>query len=469
MKFMFRQMLAFLIIVMSALAISTWLVNDVAKRQFYNDIEMRLQSYGQTILDDRMTRDTIGAAVSFMEAEGLTIQFYLEDGTLYYPYFNQEKGFVLTVEEQELLAQRGSLPLKLKMLKYVPMATVFMSIPELERPNFPVGYMSVSIPVTNLEGRLREMNRSIVVSCGWVMLIAIIVALVYSGYQVRRFRMLQRAIQQISNGDYDIHVELSGNDEFTDLTQDFLGMANHLDEAQKEIRRQEDLRRQFMMDVAHEMRTPLTTMSGVIEGLQYDIIPEKQRPRSLELLAKETGRLTRLVNENLDYEKIRSNQISLIIRQLNGEELLQQVQQQLQERAEKKGNHILLNVTAPFRIDADYDRIIQILINLITNAIQFSENSEIVLTGYNEDNQAVIKIKDYGIGIDSSHIESIWERFYKVDISRKNTEFGESGIGLSVVKSLVEAHGGDIQVESELGAGAEFIVTLPLTKGGDDE
>lgn len=467
MKFMFKQMLAFLIIVMAALGISAWLVNDVAKKQFYNEVETRLHAYGQTILDDRITRDTIGSAVSFMEAEGLTIQFYLEDGTLYYPYFDQDKGFVLTPEEQAVLLRRGFLPLKLKMLKYVPMATVFMSIPELERPNFPVGYMSLSVPLTNLEGRLKEMNRSIFISCGLVMLIAIIVALVYSGYQVRRFRMLQRAIQQISNGDYNVQVDLSGNDEFTDVAQDFLVMADHLSQAQIEIKRQEDLRRQFMMDVAHEMRTPLTTMSGVIEGLQYDIIPEKQRPRSLELLAKETGRLTRLVNENLDYEKIRSNQISLTIRRLNGEDLLQQVQQQLQERAAQKGNQIIVKVKPDFRIDADYDRVIQILINLITNAIQFSENSDIILTGYNEMAQAIIKIKDHGIGIDPSHIESIWERFYKVDISRKNTEFGESGIGLSVVKSLVEAHGGHIQVESELGQGAEFIVTLPLMKGDE--
>ena len=113
---------------------------------------------------------------------------------------------------------------------------------------------------------------------------------------------------------------------------------------------------------------------------------------------------------------------------------------------------------------ADYDRIIQILINLVTNAIQFSEDSDIILQGKMQEEYSEIKVIDKGIGIDPAHLKSIWERFYKVDESRKNTEFGESGIGLSVVQSLIEAHQGNIEVDSELGKGSVFTVKLPHKK-----
>src|SRR5699024_9933420 len=158
-------------------------------------------------------------------------------------------------------------------------------------------------------------------------------------------------------------------------------MSESLRQSQEEIKRQENLRRQFMMDAAHEMRTPLTTMSGLLEGLQYDMIPEAQRGRSLELISKETKRLTRLVNENLDYEKIRSRQITLKKQVLNGVSLLTQIKEQLNVKAEQKNNQIIVQAHPDLEIWADYDRIVQILINLVTNAIQFSQDSEIILVG----------------------------------------------------------------------------------------
>lgn len=101
------------------------------------------------------------------------------------------------------------------------------------------------------------------------------------------------------------------------------------------------------------------------------------------------------------------------------------------------------------------------MINLVTNAIQFSQDSTIVIRAKKLSDSVEISVSDQGIGIDKEHIESIWERFYKADVSRKNTKFGESGIGLAVVKSLVEAHQGKIAVESEEGKGTTFTMHLP--------
>ena len=155
---------------------------------------------------------------------------------------------------------------------------------------------------------------------------------------------------------------------------------------------------------------------------------------------------------------------------MNGVSLLTQIKEQLNVKAEQKNNQIIVQAHPDLEIWADYDRIVQILINLVTNAIQFSQDSEIILVGTMTETQTILKVIDEGIGIDTKQIESIWERFYKVDVSRKNTQFGESGIGLAVVHSLVEAHEGTIEVESELGHGSTFIIKLPrkLTEDSDD-
>src|SRR5699024_3310495 len=180
----------------------------------------------------------------------------------------------------------------------------------------------------------------------------------------------------------------------------------------------ENRRRQFMADVSHELRTPLTTINGVIEGLQSDLIPENEKQRGLALAGKESKRLIRLVNENLDYEKIRSNQIKLNIEEIDLQEVLEIIQEQLSGLAAEKGNEIFVVVDEDVSVFADYDRLIQILINITKNSIQFTQNGKIYLRGQILNNETVIEIEDTGIGIDPVEIEKIWDRFYKALLSR---------------------------------------------------
>ena len=238
-------------------------------------------------------------------------------------------------------------------------------------------------------------------------------------------------------------------------------MAESLQKSEQEIERQENLRRQLMMDVAHEMRTPLTTMNGLLEGLIHHMIPESRRERSLELITNETQRLIRLVNENLDYEKIRSDQIVLVKQNFSGAEALQNVVDQLQELAKNKGNDLRCECSENFTVYADYDRFIQILVNMTKNANQFTDHGHILLKGWNEETKAIVQIIDDGIGINEKEVEAIWERFYKADVSRKSTKYGESGIGLAIVHSLMNSHHGTIQTESEIGEGTTFTLTFP--------
>ena len=319
----------------------------------------------------------------------------------------------------------------------------------------------VSQPARNIDNSVRSVTLNLFKGFIFSSIIAIIGSYGFAAFQVKRINRLRNATKEVTNGNFDVQLPVHDKDEFDELADDFNKMTNSLKESQAEIEEQENRRRQFMADASHEMRTPLTTINGLLEGLEYNAIPENQRDNAIKLMKNETERLIRLVNENLDYEKIRTNQISMVIKKFNGTETLENIVAQLEAKAEAAGDALVLNAEPDIEIYADYDRFVQIMVNIIQNAIQFTENGTITISlekGYLE---TIIKIQDTGIGMSEQQMKSIWDRYYKVDPSRKNTKYGESGLGLPIVQQLVRLHKGKLEVESELGKGTTFTVKLP--------
>ena len=191
------------------------------------------------------------------------------------------------------------------------------------------------------------------------------------------------------------------------------------------------------------------------------MISEEEKEKGLELASKETRRLIRLVNENLDYEKIRSNQIELRKQDIQLIELFEVIKEQLDEFAAERNNEIFIYAEPNVKLHADYDRLTQILINITKNSIQFTEDGKIFLRGFTQNDNVIIEIEDTGIGIDPEDIEKIWSRFYKAILSRTTNPYGEFGLGLSIVKQLVTMHNGTIDVTSKKGEGTKFTIILP--------
>ena len=467
MKVLWQQLIAFLLVIIATVALFAYRIEDEMTTEIEQTREQQLLNYGYNIVNNNFSRNDLVRTSQLLASENIVIQVYLSDGRTIYPIYDQRFDANLSQEELQLIQSGQYLGFRTvdrynQNGEVEPYLTVYL--PHHDVGEFPTGFISLAAPLNDLQARLDAVRQNIFISLILAIIMGVIISTVYSILQTRKIHRLQYATRQIGQGNYDVTIATDGQDEFGDLARDFQKMSHSLMESQEEIKRQEGLRRQFMMDVAHEMRTPLTTMSGLLEGLQHNMIPEKQRGRSLELIQRETQRLTRLVNENLDYEKIRSHQFVLAKQENDGNKLLDQIKEQLSRKAAKKNINILVEAEEGLIVWADYDRIIQILINLVTNAIQFSEDSDIILQGKMQEEYSEIKVIDKGIGIDPAHLKSIWERFYKVDESRKNTEFGESGIGLSVVQSLIEAHQGNIEVDSELGKGSVFTVKLPHKK-----
>ncbi|GAA2901136.1 ATP-binding protein [Enterococcus pseudoavium] len=323
------------------------------------------------------------------------------------------------------------------------------------------GVLLVSQPATNVENSVNLIVTDLFKAFIIASIIAIIVSYFFATQQVKRINRMRSATKEVAAGNFDVIVPNRNRDEFDDLAADFNHMTVSLKESQEEIERQEERRKQFMADASHEMRTPLTTINGLLEGLEYDAIPENQKAKAIKLMQNETSRLIRLVNENLDYEKIRTNQISILLQKFNATEALAIVVAQLAAKAEASGDQLVLQTAEAIEIYADYDRFVQVMVNLIQNAIQFTKDGTIEVIISKLEQATEIKISDNGIGMSEEQVKNIWDRYYKADPSRKNTKYGESGLGLSIVQELVRLHNGTISVVSELEKGTTFTVVFP--------
>ena len=148
-------------------------------------------------------------------------------------------------------------------------------------------------------------------------------------------------------------------------------------------------------------------------------------------------------------------------------EVLEIIQEQLDLLAEEKNDRIIVETDEEVYVNADYDRLTQILINIVKNSIQFTENGSIYLRAKQGDSETIIEIEDTGIGMNPDEVKNIWRRFYKADISRANNPYGEFGLGLSIVQQLVHMHDGTIEVTSEKGKGTKFEIRIPYVKESD--
>ncbi|WP_282801873.1 sensor histidine kinase [Secundilactobacillus kimchicus] len=324
-----------------------------------------------------------------------------------------------------------------------------------------VAVVKVGTFISNINANISRINSNLGKALLVASLVALLIAYGVSRYLTLRLNRLRQATKKVAQGDYSVRLDNAGRDEIDDLANDFNNMARSLQDSKEEIERQEERRRAFMADAAHEMRTPLTTINGLLEGLAYDAIPEESKAHSVELMRSETKRLIRLVNENLDYEKIRNNQIKLVKQEFNAVEVLRNVTEQLQSKAADKNDRLLLHAAQDIVVWADYDRFVQVIFNIVQNAVQFTQDGEIDIVAQRGFEESIFKISDTGIGMSEDQLANIWERYYKADPSRTSTKYGESGLGLAIVHQLVLMHHGKIEVTSKLGVGTTFTIIFP--------
>ncbi|WAM36311.1 ATP-binding protein [Caldicellulosiruptor acetigenus] len=223
------------------------------------------------------------------------------------------------------------------------------------------------------------------------------------------------------------------------------------------------MRKQFVADVSHELRTPITTIKTYSETL-LDVDDETVKKKFLNVIIKECDRMTRLISDLLYLSRLDSGENILKIEEVNVGELVRFVCEKMRIHAKKKNQKLLCSTQENVVIEADRDRLEQVLINLINNAVVYVQEGGQIEVGLEKDEEHVrITVKDNGPGIPQEDLPRIFERFYRVDKARSRS-LGGSGLGLSIADEIVKAHGGKILVESKEGVGTKFTVVLPIKK-----
>ena len=231
-----------------------------------------------------------------------------------------------------------------------------------------------------------------------------------------------------------------------------------------QLRRLENMRRDFVANVSHEIKTPLTAIKGFVETLQQGKVEKKQeKERFLGIIQKHVDRLNAIIEDLLALSRIEQEHESKEIEfePVKIADVLQAAIQLCRRKADEKNIRIDLDFGKDTTAIFDPTLIEQAVVNLLDNAVKFSDpGSTIHLKSYRHDDHMVISVQDHGIGIAQKHLPRLFERFYRIDKARSR-DMGGTGLGLAIVKHIAQAHGGHVAVESKLGEGSRFSIYLP--------
>jgi signal transduction histidine kinase len=305
--------------------------------------------------------------------------------------------------------------------------------------------------------RLSEsLNRSLLLGGSLAIVIALVLTFVLSRRMSSPIGVLAKAARRLGQGDLSQRVQFQAKGEVKELAQAFNSMAADLEHA-------EQLRRNLVADVAHELRTPLSNIQGYLEAIRDRVM--KPNAATIRSLNEEATLLSRLVNELQELSLAEAGELKLVYQAEDITELVKHAVTPWQPKIAAK--EISLSVNLPDNlppVNIDWQRVNQVLHNLLENAVAHTrKGGTINVAAMTQGDWVEVCVSDTGEGIPAEDLPHIFERFYRVDKSRARAT-GGSGLGLTIAKRLVEAHGGKITVQSELGKGSRFSFTLPIAE-----
>jgi signal transduction histidine kinase len=463
---LFHKMLAAQIMVLlTAVLLMSGITSVVVKNYLYQQKWKELREIGQKVIPNTAAESEMvqrwRQLMPVLSARDIRVLQVDGQGRVLFPTGLRGSGVTISSDVRNRL-MRGKVVVGRERIGNQPVTWVIFP----DRKQTDLRAWILFSPVEGINRAIRRIRVGLLLAAA----VALVVALLISGWftqgWARRIEALRRLASEIRQGRYHTRAEMkNGPLELMELTRDLNAMAERLAVWEKEIRQFELRRQQFVSDVSHELRTPLTSIRGWLEGLESSLVTEEERMRAVASMKRETMRLIRLINELLDLEKIRAGKIELKQEQIPIAEVLEIVAEQLGPVAEEKGLRLEIDAPRDLMVTADYDRLMQILINLVKNGLQFTERGWVRVTADKTDDGTRIRVEDTGIGMTEEQLARIWDRFFKADPSRSR-QGGETGLGLAIVRQLVKAHGGRIWVDSTPEKGTCFTIWLPDGNGG---
>lgn len=384
-----------------------------------------------------------------------------KDGTLLYTYPKLTKNILNSNVKKLLHLSSSQLQ---NPIQKVENSSIFSSeMLTVGEPIFlnkeQVGFLFLHAPTSDLSSTLSQIK--VIVYAGFLLLLFLIFLLLLNFSRRILFPLgeINHAAREYAKGNFETTIPVERHDEIGELVDSLHFMAS-------ELSKSEQYRKEFISNISHDFRSPLTSIKGYLEAMLDGTIPKELYERYLSVLLDETTRLTKLTEGLVALKTFNGNAPILHITSFDIIKAIKRTRNTLEGQCEKK--NISIQISSPITycmVDADKTKIQQVLYNLIDNAIKFSNsNGEITITLKELGQHRIsISVKDNGIGIPRSEQTRIWERFYKVDNSRGKDKKSH-GIGLAITKEIIHAHNEQINLISTENVGSEFVFTLPKTK-----
>ncbi len=325
------------------------------------------------------------------------------------------------------------------------------------------GAVMIQAPLAPIVNNIRALQQAALYALVLGVLIATVLAFLLARNIVRPLLTMNRVARAMAEGDYGVQAPVKSADEMGLLAESLNVLSTRLREKIDELERLDNTRREFVASVSHELRTPLTIIQGYTEALA-DGLGKDQSQRELYLhnIIEETLRLRRLVDELLSLRRMEAGGVRADLKDTDMLPVIRRVLERFTNCSAEKGQTIVFNNSgSPVPARADEDRIEQVIINLVDNALRFTPpGGEVTVSVAGEGDMLKVSVRDTGSGISVEEQPLVWERFYKADPSRSRDISG-SGLGLAIVRGIVEMHGGKVGIDSVPGKGSTFWFTIP--------
>jgi len=327
-----------------------------------------------------------------------------------------------------------------------------------------VGAARVAHSLTQIQESISRIRATLIAGFAGYGLLIIVLTFILATSIVRPVEELNRSAQIIAGGDLTHRVHISGTEEIEHLGETLNQMTGRLEQL-------EGVRRQYVSNVSHELRTPLASIRGMAETiLAHGANDPDLATRYLPRIIGQTERLARLASQLLDLAQIESGNLLGAVAPVSLQDVVDDALQVCSASAAAKGVELETEIEAGLpELSGDRDRLVQVFVNLIDNAVRYTPAGGAVrVSGRADGPNLVVMVRDDGCGIPPAHLPLVFDRFHRVEEAR-SARGGGTGLGLSIVRQIVDAHGGTIDVASEVGTGTSFTVRLPLLGPGGGE
>ena len=332
-----------------------------------------------------------------------------------------------------------------------------LAVARVELKDNKLSYVFVATPAQAIQTFARDMIQIFVFSSIIVLVVVSIILYAATSRMVKPLREISEAVERFGKGDFSVRINTAGQDELEQLAVSFNSMASSLSAL-------ESSRRNFIANISHELKTPMTSIAGFVDGMIDGTIAPDQQKKYMKIVSSEIKRLSRLVHSMLNLSRIESGELSLKSGTFDICWTVLQVTFSFEKQIEEKKIDIRGLTDEKIWVEADSDLIYQVVYNLVENAVKFTdEGGWISFSFETKGSQIYVGIKNSGKGISKEDMPKVFDRFYKTDYSRSLDKSGV-GIGLYIVRSIISLHKQEIAIRSAEGEFTEFLFSLPKAK-----